>query len=277
MSEPETKEIVGLPDHQDSAMVMGAAVESMSLEAVTKWIKNRGEVYDAVRLGALRIVRPSQWVNMGKSLYLTASGAEAVRGLFGITIESPTRTIEEGEDEEGRYFTFRLEGRASHPLLGSIPVIGTCSSRDPFFSKAQGKRKTASEINEIRGDLEKAAFSNYRGNAVVQLLGLRSLTVADLQAIGVKVEAASTVSYAQGAKGGAVADTSLITEPQAKRVYALATAHGIKMEDVGKHLKESAKAYGLDVNPPETVNDAIRRIRKSDYDKLCKFLGVENE
>lgn len=276
MSEIETKEIVGLPDHQDSAMAMGAAVENMSLEAVTKWIKNRGEVYDAVRLGALRIVRPSQWVNMGKSLYLTASGAEAVRGLFGITIESPTRTIEEGEDEEGRFFTFRLEGRASHPLLGSIPVLGTCSSRDPFFSKAQGKRKTAAEINEIRGDLEKAAFSNYRGNAVVQLLGLRSLTVADLQAIGVKVEAASTVSYASGAKGGQ-ADTSLCSEPMIKRVYALAAAHGIAMTAVGTHLKEQAKKYGLDTNPPETVNDALRRIRRSDYNSLCSFLGAPDE
>lgn len=289
MSELEPKEIVGLPDQQKP--IVPNDVSGMSVDQVKTWMEDRALKFDVVRMSALRITRPGDWTNMGGKPYLEASGARKMRGLFGVTIETPILTIEETLDADGPCWTFNFTGRASHPFLASVPAMGSCSSRDDFFGsenewkkvegseeKVKVKRpKSIMEINAIRGNLEKTAMTNYQRNAIVQILGLDGLEWDDVTSVTkITPEQCGKATFQKGAKGGQ-ADTSLITEPQAKRVYALATSHGIKMEAVGVYLKENAKAFGLDVNPPETVNGAIRRIRKSDYDKLCKFLGVENE
>ncbi len=290
-----------LPDVKESAVAVRESrsllpndVSGMSVEQVRTWMDDRARKFDVVRMAALKITRPGDWTNMGGKPYLEASGARKMRGLFGVTIETPVLTIEEIHDADGPCWTFTFMGRASHSFLASVPAMGTCSSRDDFFGiesewkkvegsveKVKVKRpKTIMEINAIRGNLEKTALTNYQRNAIVQILGLDGLEWSDVTAeTQITPEQCGKVAFQKGAKGGQ-ADTSLITEPQAKRVYAIANSHGIKMESLVSYLTENAAAYGIPTEgdgKPTSVDQAIRRVRKADYNRLCAWLGVPED
>jgi DNA polymerase III delta prime subunit len=72
-------------------------------------------------------------------------------------------------------------------------VIGTCSSRDKFFSESKGVLKPDSDIDET--NIKKAAYTNMTTNAVSRLLGLRNLTWEQLKAGNINKEKLQAVDY----------------------------------------------------------------------------------
>ncbi|MDE2106468.1 MAG: hypothetical protein KGL39_55150, partial [Patescibacteria group bacterium] len=106
-----------------------------------------------------------------------------------------------------------------------ITEIGACSSRDEFFAKV-GRGDEAvflpmSAVDET--DIAKKAHTNAVVRGVTSLLGIRNVTVEQLEAAGLRVDRIKGVKYDSGSKGGrgeqqsATTDAATLKDEAAKR------------------------------------------------------------
>lgn len=196
---PPDGEIISVPSVQEQ---MGD-IEHIPPDTYLALAEKRIEFMNKVIRLAIKSTNHRDWVNMGKNPYLCGSGAEKIARNFGIIVDNLKKEKIEGEDEKGKYYYFIVEGRCSmpsrlmnsngEPLADSIPAIGTCSSRDQFFSKAHGRVLPLSEIDQ--GNIVKAAYTNMLVNGITRLLGLRNLTWAELKEQGINPDSIAEVTY----------------------------------------------------------------------------------
>lgn len=148
---------------------------------------------------SLKVTNYRDWTLQDGNPYLCHSGAEKVARLFGVKISDVNQKKESTEDSEGRFYIYVITGKFSLPGdMDSIEAIGTCSQRDGFFSKAQGKRKETAEIDET--NILKAAYSNLICNGITHLLGLRNITIDQLRETGIDMSKVLSIGYAKGAQ-----------------------------------------------------------------------------
>ncbi len=146
---------------------------------------------------ALKVTNYRDWTLQDGNPYLCHSGAEKVARLFGVKISDVNQKKESTEDSEGRFYIYVLTGKFSLPGdMDSIEAIGTCSQRDGFFSKAQGKRKETAEIDET--NILKAAYSNLVVNGITHLLGLRNITIDQLKETNIDMSKVLSIGYGKG-------------------------------------------------------------------------------
>lgn len=186
---------------------------------------------------SLKITTPNDWVDQNDKPYLTASGAEKVARLFGVSWKDIRSEKIKSEDEKGPFYFYQVSGlfTIKHD---SILAVGTCSSKDQFFAKKKEKNeagetvtvlKPLSEVDET--NIMKAAYTNCVVNGVTRLLGLRGLTWEMVGRSGILKESVASVKYAGGGAGG-----GKISEAQGKRLYAIMKASGKTVEQLKEHL-----------------------------------------
>lgn len=186
-----------IPVEQD--VVVSAPLDFDSLLTVADKAEKRIEAVRKIKTLALKVTNEQDWVNEQGKPYLQSSGAEKIRGLFGISwiIEEPLKEVY----EDGHY-AFTYKGEFS--LAGvSIEVIGSRSSKDSFFTTRyqyvkgqEGKQRVTlppSEVDEC--DVKKSALTNLIGNGITRILGIRNLTWEDLQSVGLNVQKIQEVRY----------------------------------------------------------------------------------
>ncbi len=129
---------------------------------------------------AFTITTQHDWIKMGNTLYLQASGCEKVARLFGVTWEIIDEKREDGKDDKGQYTIFRKRIKAylSKDITQSVTAMGTGSTRDIFFSRAHGKDIPYSEISMT--NVEKKAETNAINRALKKLLGISGIHVDDI-------------------------------------------------------------------------------------------------
>jgi len=218
---------------------------------------------------SLKVTNASDWTDQNGKPYLQVSGSEKIANLFNISwrIDEPTC-----ETEPDGHFTYYYKGYFS---LGgrSIEVEGSRSSKDPFFKKykyekVEGKpdKKVELPITAIdRGDVKKAAMTNLFGNGITRILGIRNLTYADLEAFAnIKKEQITTINYKTGGEKKEpiqqpqAKTEGVISEPQAKRLYAIAKGGGNDDATIKAWLKLN---YGI---------ESTKDIQKADYEAICE-------
>ncbi len=151
-----------------------------TLVSLAEQAEKRVDALNKIKRAALKATNPRDWTDQNGNPYLQVSGSEKVGRVFGMSwrIEEPKY-----ETEEGGHFSFTYKGEFS--LAGAtIEVIGTRSSKDPFFKKYKGKGDDRVELppSEIdKTDVKKAALTNLFGNGITRMLGLRNLTWDDLK------------------------------------------------------------------------------------------------
>jgi hypothetical protein len=199
---------VGLGDDQ---LIAVAAAAERRIEAVNK-----------IKRLALRVTNERDWRDQGGNPYCQVSGNEKVARLFGVSwrLDEPIR-----ENHEDGHFSYSFKGYFSMGTA-EIEVIGTRSSKDPFFSGSKDKPIPPSEIDS--NDVKKGAMTNCLGNGISRLLGIRNLTWEDLKAAGIDREKVGKVSYRD-------------SDPQA----------ALKLPNYGKH-----KGQALD--DPAVPTDELR-------------------
>lgn len=150
---------------------------------------------------SLKITNAQDWINQQGKPYLTASGAEKIGRLWGVSVRNVRREKTMTEDEKGSFYFYEYRGTFE---LGNgvdlIEAVGTCSQKDEFFAMAYGELKPLSEIEET--NILKSAYSNMMVNGITRLLGLRNLTMDQLKGAGIDVGKITRVEYEVGAKGG---------------------------------------------------------------------------
>lgn len=171
----------------------------LDITTIAAEAERRVDAVKKIKAIALRVTNASDWVDQQGHPYLVSSGAEKVARLFGIWWGGMQYTKEAGEDEKGKLYLYSCTGNFS--LQGqTIEAIGTCSSRDPFFAKANGVLKPMCEVDEP--NIKKSAYSNCIVNGVTRILGIRNLTWEEVKGGGIDQNQVSKVEYSKGSQGG---------------------------------------------------------------------------
>jgi len=156
------------------------ALASETLIAIAEQAERRMDAVIKIKKVALKATNARDWADQNGNPYLQGSGSEKVGRVFGVSWRVGEPAL---ELLEGGHFQYTYQGEFS--IAGAtITVIGTRSSKDPFFKRyAYGKsEKTELPPSEIdKGDVKKAAYTNCIGNGITRLLGIRNLTWADLK------------------------------------------------------------------------------------------------
>jgi hypothetical protein len=190
------------------------AISDDSLLAVAEAAEKRIDAMVKIKRLSLKMTNPHDWTDQGGKPYLQVSGAEKIGRLFGISWRIDEPSI---DHEEGGHFGYTYKGYFT--LAGvTIEVIGTRSSKDPFFKKYKdGTELPASAID--KGDVKKAAYTNLLGSGITRILGLRNLTWEELEAAGITQGAVTKVDFKEKGKKkegiaseGALSVETFITE-----------------------------------------------------------------
>ena len=210
------------------------APTDLSTEEMLALAERRMELLDKVLALAISSTNPRDWVNQEGEPYLMATGAEKIARRFGLKIVGLIKEPKEIIDDKGNYkYTLMAEFKLPTDT-DSIMAIGSCTSRDKFFSRAKGRTRTLEEINPH--DIEMKAYSNMLNNGVKRLLGLRNLSWKQLKAAGLAIDKIVGVQYANSDK-----DKKEAGKPQEKPVIKNpdAPASDAQLKTIDEHILKS--------------------------------------
>ena len=171
----------------------------ISIEKELAAIEKNVEFYNRVKIIALKMTKPSDWVDLGGNPYLMDRGTENVAVAFGVDISDLQLRQEWAEDDKGRYYTFVASGKAYSKKLGRyVEDIGVCSQRDKFFGMIGGKFKEIAEVD--MANVRRKAVTNLYNRLIKRVIGLMGVTFDDLNQAGIRKEQLGRVEYQGGAQ-----------------------------------------------------------------------------
>lgn len=244
-------------------------------------IQSRNLLFDRIMAVAIKSTSATDWIDQNGKPYLQGSGAEKVARRFGVKIFDTAIEREDLEDEKGKYYFYTCTGKAALSERDVIEAIGTCSSRDPFFSHG-GKLGTA---DVDIGNIKKSAYTNFLGNAITRLLGIRNLTWETLANFGVTRNGKLSVAYDKGASKASSTKKADNTEKSAKIPFWTSEYNGktYLFARVGQHFDaEFLKNLGFKQGKSEgTLNridqDDIRNALRDEYDAAEEAIAMRRE
>lgn len=174
----------------------------ISIEKELAAIEKNVEFYNKVKVIALKLTKPSDWVDLGGNPYLMDRGTENIAVAFGVDISDVRLSMEWAEDAKGRYYSFIAAGKAYSKKLGRyVEDIGVCSQRDKFFGKIGDKFKEIEEVD--MSNVRRKAVTNLYNRLIKRVIGLMGVTFDDLVQAGIKKEQLGKVEYRAGAQKAA--------------------------------------------------------------------------
>lgn len=203
-------------------------------------IESRNKLFDRVMEVAIRSTSQGDWVDQAGKPYLQGSGAEKVARRFGVKLFDIVIDREDHDDDNGKYCIYTTTGKVS---LGNSPYdviesIGTCSSRDKFFGRANGRNKDLKDVDLT--NIKKKSYTNFIVNAVTRLLGLRNLSWDDLSKYGISRDGKTKVTYMDKSAAAMGSSSYKKNEANAKNSFWVSEYNN------QKYLWASADAFGYD-------------------------------
>lgn len=202
---------------------------------------------------SIQRTNPKDWVKMGDSYYLQATGAQKIRPIWGIYYRNREIVRESNDDGSYSYIvTGEVGSKVLDQLYGEVTITidGGRSSNDKFFA-------SSGRVPDPM-DIRKAALANWEARAVTALLGLKNMSAEDLQKNGIKVTQVAGVKYEEGALGGGKKE--FISDAQRKRLFAICKANGLSETQLKTYLTLHHKV------------DSTNEIKRGEmYDKICAW------
>ena len=112
--------------------------------------------------GATRYLKNSMWLKVALG--------------FNLDMETLSSDYTEGEDKNGKFFFFTTRVRVTAPNGRFVVGIGSCSSRDPFFSKAKGYEKVV-QPQDVQLKSETVAYNR----AISNIVGRREVSAEEIE------------------------------------------------------------------------------------------------
>jgi hypothetical protein len=199
-----------------------------------------GELQGKLLPASIRRTLPEDWIDQGGKAYLQSTGVERLTGLWGLVFGEPH--IERENHDDGSY-SYVVTGPIGCRRTGVLykSVLGGRSSSDPFFDEfdeekprnwkelTPGQRATWRKQHRIEPDpleVKKAAVTNWTTRGASMLMGMRGLTTAYLESLG--IVGIRRVEYGTGARGGDATPADLKAERTKFGNEVLAAAGGDK-------------------------------------------------
>lgn len=202
-------EIIESTDHiepeTDVPALINADKEVMAPDAMDNLIKagEKIQAFDKAFSAILNVVMKrtyaGDWVSHSKSsdpqhlrfASLSGAGCDRVATILGIS-EHNWKEHKKQMSDDGKFYTFRYEADFTWGGL-TRHAFGECSTRNKFFSYANGAYK---EITDIREDhVRKAAQRECQKDGIRRLLGLRKVPINKLKELGFDVNLVHFVNF----------------------------------------------------------------------------------
>lgn len=215
--------------------------KGLSIEKELAAIEKNIAFFNKVKIIALKLTKPTDWVDQGGNPYLMDRGAENIAIAFGVDISEVRLTMEWADDPKGRYYTFIASGKAYSKKLGRyVEDIGACSQRDRFFGVAGGKLKEIEEVDMV--NIRRKAVTNLYSRLIKRVIGLMGVTFDDLKEAGVDTSRIQKIEYKSGSQK---ADADLSTDAKEKRskIWSMLLEMTVGDEDLARGMLESISAF----------------------------------
>jgi hypothetical protein len=174
----------------------------ISIEKDLAELEKNIQFFNRIKVIALKLTKPSDWVDMGGQPYLMDRGTENVAIAFGVDISDLKLSMEWAEDTRGRYYAFTATGKAYSRKLGRyVEDIGVCSQRDKFFGMFGKEFKEIQDVD--MANIRRKAVTNLYNRLIKRVIGLMGVTFDDLAQAGISREGIGKVEYKGGAQKGA--------------------------------------------------------------------------
>lgn len=244
MSDDEQRELIPAKSEESAPIVMS----DLTITAdVIRQAELQVEGLKKIKAISIKVTNNSDWTVMEGKPCLQNSGCMKIAQLWGVNFLSPKVVEERRDDDRGEYITFTCSGKARFRGR-EVEDIGTSSTRDKLLGSKGGQLRPLSDVDVQ--SVKKMAVTNWQTRILKKILGL-SFEMSDLTAAG--ITPSTGTKFASGGQGG-----GLISEAQAKRLYALAKK--------GNKSDEQMKAY-LKTLGYENSKD----IERKDYEKICTW------
>lgn len=212
------QEVVDLP-----VEVIGGPLEKVKpVPDALEHFQRMEKLLPNLRAASVKLTKPQDWVQMGKSVYFQGIGAERVTAMWAIVLGRPDVVMESYPDGT---FAYIVTGPCMSRLTGVIytGVEGGRWSGEDFFERFNEAKPRYEEWQKLTADqkaawkkehalppspldVRKAAVTNWQVRCITMLTGLRGLTPEDLAAHGVK--AGTNVQFKGGSQGGKATTTN---------------------------------------------------------------------
>lgn len=248
--------------------------------------KERVEAFVLIKQYALKATNKNDWSNIGDKPYLEDTGSEKIAGLFAPEIGKPVISKEVFSD--GHYM-YTCDGIASWGGK-TIPVMGTRSTRDKFFIEydyetVEGKRQKIELSTEelllriSAGNVRKSALTNYRNNAIKDVLGLEGITWEELfEFAGIKKEDVTGYTFNQQEMSGDAKDKAKDTEKMLVEMYG--NDYAAQLVKLTENTDNSGKKWpGIKTltGCSEKKLPIVHRQVKKEYDTWKKANGKQGQ
>jgi hypothetical protein len=164
VSRPQTlmKPIASPQEMKEAQDAFRALVEACMEKKDALYIKKDGSMSVEPVDGATRFLKNSMWMKVALG--------------FNLDMETLSSEYLEGEDKNGKFFVYTTRVRVTAPNGRFVIGIGSCSSRDPFFSKAKGYEKTV-QPQDIQMKSETVAYNR----AISDIVGRREVSAEEVE------------------------------------------------------------------------------------------------
>lgn len=255
---------------QSEMSLINIPTSGFSVEKEIQEIEKGVELFNRIKIVALKLTKPTDWVDQGGSMYLMDRGSENIAIAFGVDISGLEMKMEWVDDPKGRYYAFVASGKAYSRKLGRwVEDIGVCSQRDKFFGKIGDKFKEIEDVD--MANIRRKAVTNLYNRLIKRVVGLSGVTLDDLKASGMDVLKIGKVEY----KGGSQKASDLTTD--GKDIKAKLESMLIRMSNndkaVAAKLLEKFSYWKGDDGKEHSVNDISKLSEKwlaSTYGKAKK-------
>jgi len=183
MTRPQTliRPIADPQDMREAQEAFRGLVEACMEKSDVKYIRSDGSMSTEFIEGATRYFKNSMWLKVALG--------------FNLDMETITSDYIEGEDKNGKFFIFSTKVRVTAPNGRFVIGIGSCSSRDPFFSKAKGYEKVV-QPQDVQLKSETVAYNRAIGNIV----GRREVSAEEIEGHGTEEQAEQRKQSARGTR-----------------------------------------------------------------------------
>lgn len=175
--------------------------KGINIERELAEIEKNIELFNRIKVVALKLTKPQDWVDQSGNPYLMDRGAENIATAFGVDISGLEVKMLWHEDSSGRYYSFEATGKAYSKKLGRyVEDIGTCSQRDKFFGY-DSKKKEFREVQNIdMMNVKKKAVTNLHVRLIKRVTGITNCTFDDLQLSGMDISKIGKIDYSKEKK-----------------------------------------------------------------------------
>lgn len=227
---------------EGAEMLPNYEVESVDVDyaKMLQVFEERAKFVAGVRKVAVTSTRHQDWLarkqkNGTVNYDLMGPGCERIKTVCPIGFQNVRHWEEKWTKDAGPGYTVYFEGEVylGNARTGPLPVMGTCSSDDDFFStehldfeynadnpehqnfiksgegKLQDNGKTLYVRRQIpasdvtKENIVKSALTNFVVNGVTRVLGIRKMNADDLKGYGIDVDKIGGFEYGSGkAKSG---------------------------------------------------------------------------